>query len=238
MLQFEVILSVVNFIKTHFTKIPDKIKLSLMSEIALKNIFAHYCGSAIAVGNFVLWEFLFAQSHWSKKIERRHYSCFFLIIFEKIYDRSLSTIISKIFETMWWNRAENVNICFCVIFEPYCKSFISWAETVYWAVYPLTFEIVLKFLNFIRSSLKSFSNLWGNTHRMFFIINIKYRFTYGDSIFFKKVAKFQIILSRIADSSFLVLSSFEKFLLMYPVTVPVFLTYIARDVSIVYIKRL
>lgn len=184
MLQFEVILSVVNFIKTHFTKIPDKIKLSLMSEIALKNIFAHYCRSDIAVGNFVLWEFLFAHSHWSKKIERRHYSCFFLIIFEKIYDRSLSTIISKIFETMWWNRAENVNICFCVIFEPYCKSFISWAGTVYWAVYPLTFEIVLKFLNFIRSSLKSFSNLWGNTHRMLFIINIKYRFTYGDSIFF------------------------------------------------------
>lgn len=130
-------------------------------------------------GNFFLLTHIEA-----KKLREDTIHAFFFIIFEKIYDRSLSTIISKIFETMWWNRAENLNICFCVIFEPYCKSFISRAETVYWAVYPLTFEIVLKFLNFIRSSLKSFSNLWGNTHRMLFIINIKYRFTYGDSISF------------------------------------------------------
>ena len=49
----------VNFIGINVSKIiydPDKIKLNLMSQVDLKNIFAHYCKSDIAVGSFSFWK--------------------------------------------------------------------------------------------------------------------------------------------------------------------------------------
>ena len=39
-----------------------------------------------------------------------------------------------------WVGSENFDICFCVIFDHHCQSFICGRETGHWTIFPFNFE--------------------------------------------------------------------------------------------------
>ena len=71
------------------------------------------------------------------------------------------------------------NVWFCVFFGGYCRHLVSGGVTGGWAASTPTFDIFLIFPKIL--SLKLFGNSFGNSCTKFFMLDIKYHFTCGDS---------------------------------------------------------
>ena len=80
-----------------------------------------------------------------------------------------------------------------MLFDSYCQRLISGGETWRWAASPLIFDIFLIFPNFLRS----FGNSSGSLCTKFVMLDIKYRFTCGDSDLSEIIKKCQNIMARI-----------------------------------------
>ena len=74
-----------------------------------------------------------------------------------------------------------------MFFDSYCQHLIFGRKTGHWAASPLTFDIFLIFLNFLR----------GNSCIKFVMVDIKCRFTCGDSDLGQIIKKCQNIMMRI-----------------------------------------
>ena len=95
---------------------------------------------------------------------------------------------------------------FAYFFDWYCQTLISWRETDHWAIPTPKFEICLIFPNFQGSSLA--------LHTKFVILDIKVRFSCGESDLYQTIVKFQNILTRI-DWKFLLCSLHSQWRLKF-----------------------
>ena len=103
---------------------------------------------------------------------------------------------------MWLNKEikqklkgpKNVDICLTLIFRCYGQSLFSRGETGHQALPPTNFEIFLIF-SILILSLKLFGNSWANACTKFIIIEIKSRFTCGESILCQSIVLFHYIIS-------------------------------------------
>ena len=86
---------------------------------------------------------------------------------------------------------------FPCFFDWYCETLISWRETNRWAMPSTKFEVCLIFPNFQGSNLMFYTK--------FVILDIKARFSCGESDLYQNIIKFQNILTRI-DWKFLLCS--------------------------------
>ena len=98
-------------------------------------------------------------------------------------------------------------LLFFFFFDYYCQTLISWREAGRYAMSTPKFGIFLITLNFQRSSLKLFGNLWGNSYTKFAILDIKFHFTCGSSDLYQNMAKFQNIFGKDCLKILLLLSA-------------------------------
>ena len=68
-----------------------------------------------------------------------------------------------------------------MIFDNWSRSFISGGETGYQALPPAVFDIFSIFFSFLKSKVVSCLGIPGQLYAMFFVIDIIYHFTCGES---------------------------------------------------------